>query len=378
MKMNGVPAIGDYLRYVQLQMAAEAFLFNSESGATNYQGEDLVRALVRGNDHTLRFTPTDAQAFADHWVVLDQQANTSTGFSGTLFKCIQADPLTGAKTGDLVMSLRSTEFIDDAARDNQGTNVLEISRHGFAFGQIRDMQTWYQGLVDSGKLPAGQSFAVTGYSLGAHLATVFNLLHQDEGRISQVVTFNGAGVGGVEAGTTLAQVVSDFARLSANASGHEFGFSDPQLAELYGQLRQSVNAGGSATPAQRQALTDLINAPNDGSAAVLPETRVQAQMIWEALSRIDIIRAEVARLPGLPSGDGATPRNVADVAIGQENLDYQMAVLTVGQHTGAASLVGGAIRMIGSKQYGGHLDNQFDLPRVLHCAANDRLREDAA
>ena len=44
------------------------------------------------------------------WVVLDQRINTSTGFSGTLFK--------HAQTRELVMSFRSTEFIDDAARDN--------------------------------------------------------------------------------------------------------------------------------------------------------------------------------------------------------------------------------------------------------------------
>jgi hypothetical protein len=37
------------------------------------------------------------------------------------------------------MSFRSTEFIDDAARDNQATNAMEIKEAGFAFGQIRDM-----------------------------------------------------------------------------------------------------------------------------------------------------------------------------------------------------------------------------------------------
>ena len=37
--------------------------------------------------------------------------------------------------------------------------------------------------------------SVTGYCLGGHLATAFNLLHP--GAAQQVVTFNGAGVGEV-------------------------------------------------------------------------------------------------------------------------------------------------------------------------------------
>jgi pimeloyl-ACP methyl ester carboxylesterase len=39
----------------------------------------------------------------------------------------------------------------------------------------------------------GNGFSVTGYSLGGHLATAFNLLHP--GAATQVITFNGAGVG---------------------------------------------------------------------------------------------------------------------------------------------------------------------------------------
>ena len=54
-------------------------------------------------------------------------------------------------------------------------------------------------LKDRDLLPPRQSFAVTGYSLGGHLATVFNLLHgpsapaSDRAPIKEIVTFNGAG-----------------------------------------------------------------------------------------------------------------------------------------------------------------------------------------
>ncbi|WP_202820702.1 hypothetical protein, partial [Variovorax sp. JS1663] len=169
---------------------------------------NLVGALVEGNKHASRFTEIQATEFEKHWEVLDQQANTSTGFSGTLFR--------NKDTNELVMSFRSTEFIDDAARDNQATNALEIAATGYAWGQIRDMEAWYQSLKDRGLLPPGQTFAVTGYSLGGHLATVFNLLHgptapvADQADIGQVVTFNGAGVGGFEESIGLKSLVQQF------------------------------------------------------------------------------------------------------------------------------------------------------------------------
>lgn len=91
-------------------MAAEAFI--ADPGL-------LEGALIEGNYHTSKFTTVQAENFIKHWRVLDQKLNTSTGFSGTLFECIADDPVTGAKVGERVLSFRSTEFIDDAARDNQ-------------------------------------------------------------------------------------------------------------------------------------------------------------------------------------------------------------------------------------------------------------------
>ncbi|MBW8832783.1 MAG: hypothetical protein JF606_25975, partial [Burkholderiales bacterium] len=45
---------------------------------------------------------------------------------------------------------RSTEFIDDAARDSQATDAMELAKFGFAFGQIRDMEAWYAELTKEG------------------------------------------------------------------------------------------------------------------------------------------------------------------------------------------------------------------------------------
>ena len=131
--------IADYYTYANLQMAAEAFLRDEATDVLRDTDEELVRALERGNDHASAFPRPLAQTFAANWRVLDQRANTGTGFSGTLFQRLKDDPLTGAREGELVLSFRSTEFIDDAARDNQATNAMEIRQFGWAFGQIDDM-----------------------------------------------------------------------------------------------------------------------------------------------------------------------------------------------------------------------------------------------
>lgn len=51
-----------------------------------------------------------------------------------------------ADPSELVLALRSTEFIDDAARDNDATNKLEANDVSVAFGQLADRETWYAKL----------------------------------------------------------------------------------------------------------------------------------------------------------------------------------------------------------------------------------------
>ncbi len=85
------------------------------------------------------------------------------------------------------------------------------------------MEDWYQSLV-ARQLINGP-LSVTGYSLGGHLATAFNLLHP--GAAAEVVTFNGAGVGKIGtadetlAGTQakLRQMIDSFCALRAQGEG---------------------------------------------------------------------------------------------------------------------------------------------------------------
>jgi hypothetical protein len=208
--------VADMLKYANLQMAAEAFLRDPNTGILATTTSDVVNALKAGNNHASRFTQQLAEQFADQWTVVDQIANTTTGFSGTLFRANKDDPDKGIRKDDLVISFRSTEFLDDAVRDSKATNEFEIKDTGWAWGQISDMEAWYADLKNRGLLPDGQQVSVTGYSLGGHLATTFNLLLGNS-VVKEIVTFNGAGVGLVNEGSTLEGVLGEFNGLRSNS-----------------------------------------------------------------------------------------------------------------------------------------------------------------
>lgn len=260
------PTVSDYLKYANLQMAAEAFLVNESGDDKGRVKADIKTALIDGNGHASRFTETEATKFVDPdtgWTVLDQRANTKTGFSGTLFK--------NNETGDLVLSFRSTEFIDDAIRDSAATNSLEVFDTGWAWGQMADMEAWHKELTGENGALLGKPFSVTGYSLGGHLATAFNLLRQEEGTqgqvpatLDQVVTFNGAGVGEVKSGT-LTEALRNFQTLSGSAAALEsrLVLTTPELVSFYRLLQANLKNGTWTATQAMGELTTLGNRPDD-------------------------------------------------------------------------------------------------------------------
>lgn len=232
------------LKFANLQMAAEALYTFRAKQTPNQTPGDLASIdghysgtinptwLTVGNEHASRFTQPQAEEFVQQWEVVDHISNTTTGFSGTLFR-------NRANPSELVISFRSTEFIDDTIRDCLATNSMEIDDFGFAFGQIDDMEKWYASLKSKGLLPANAHYSVTGYSLGGHLATAFNLLRREDGTIGNVdnvVTFNGAGVGQVTSGT-LGGVIADFDDLRSHPDKIAARFMDARLGAVYDQLR---------------------------------------------------------------------------------------------------------------------------------------------
>lgn len=202
--------IQTWLNFALQQMAAEAYLHQFLSGPRS-----LVEVLNNGNNNEdvipvdqfsgkTRFVDLagvpnasqivgSAQAFVARYQIIDHHANDATGFSGTLMRDTQ--------TGQYTLSFRSLEYQDQAQggdweRDGIPGAAGEIAAKGFALGQLVSMERYYDELKNSGKLPAGATLNVTGYSLGGHLATIFTELHSAE--IQHTYTFNAAGRGLVD------------------------------------------------------------------------------------------------------------------------------------------------------------------------------------
>ena len=363
-------SIADYLKYANLQMAAEA-LYGFDATITPNQkpsertsGALTEENLTIGNNHASKFTETQYafSGLGSDWTVVEHLSNTSTGFSGTLFK--------KESTNEYVMSFRSTEFVDDAARDNQATNALEIKECGWAFGQIDDMRTWYESLGERGLIDGPLS--VTGYSLGGHLATAFNLLYPN--KADKVVTFNGAGVGEIKAGQgSVTDVMDYFAGLREDPTLIEDEITKPELLSLYLELRDDLKAfiedGGAYNGAQAEEAFDSFEKDAvgrlyllDPHGAALPDR--ERDLVKTALERAGKIFVEAHRAPGLSSA-GATPSNPAnipDTSIAQQSLDYQMAVLLAAERTDVTGYVGNGWQMFTKRDFADVTQpNQYDV-----------------
>jgi Ca2+-binding RTX toxin-like protein len=314
--------ISRLLEFINMQMGAEAFLSQSSDDTPNRPPEQQVeQRLVQGNTHISKFTPVQAGAFVRDYEVLTQYRNDpllagGAGFSATLFRCRVSDHARGLVEGELTLSIRSTEFRDDAVRDNKATNELEIKQLGWALGQISEMEDWYRNtLLADDSLLKGKTFNVTGYSLGGHLATAFNILRQEDfektgtsNPINATYTFNGAGTGAILDGHRLTDLIGDFDRIRANYS------VSPEWTSL---------------------------SPGD-------QNLVKAQ----AQSRVDEILAERARVAGLPGVDPAF--GTSGPSGSQILLGYQIAAFLVGQYTIGASnfpLPGGTNYIPSSPKY---------------------------
>jgi Ca2+-binding RTX toxin-like protein len=158
-----------------------------------------------------RLTATQADYVFSNWRIVDHHANDPSGFSATL--------LENRATGEYTLSFRSTEFKPqiqggDHERDMAGANV-DIISEGFAYAQLSAMERYYRQLSAEGGPLEGKSFNVTGYSLGAHLATVFTEIHWNS--VTHTYLFNGAGRGTLTGGiASIAQLIEAYDALVAD------------------------------------------------------------------------------------------------------------------------------------------------------------------
>ncbi len=273
--------IQKYLEFANMQMATEAFLLRATDNGALPDNLEIVGRLNTGNTHASKFTAGQAEDFVSRYEVLAQYRNDpllggGAGFSGTLFK--------NRSTGELTLSFRSTEFIDDAVRDSKATNELEVKALGWAFGQIEEMESWYAQLLQRPDLLGGRAFNVTGYSLGGHLATAFNLLRRDElarngtpNPIIATYTFNGAGVGRVADGTRLIDALGVFREIRIGA--------DSAYRDSLGSITQTAIETAAAVRVARieyerlRLGSPLFNAPFAFNS--LPPAGIQSSLQYQ-------------------------------------------------------------------------------------------------
>ena len=192
------------------------------------------------------------------------------------------------------------------------------------------MQSWVDSLLDGSKLNLSQTLTVTGYSLGGHLATAFELLYPNAA--TSIYTFNGAGVGRIESGTSLKQVIDAFDQ--RRSSGANAGlFTNAQVRDLYNAYKNVVShANGALT-------LDVIDAAVGQAKTLTTQLPPNSQGYGEALQlakavqRSRDIAFEALRVSGLPSGNGNDALGIALSNIEAVGLDYQLAVLKAGEKT---------------------------------------------
>lgn len=129
--------VASFFELSQLSEAAYASLVDN-NGAPLF-GQGFIAALIAEGMSTPQATD-----FVSHWAVVDHLPNTGSGFSATVFRRIDDDPVSGYRAGDLVFALRGTEQL---GLDLFQTDIREIASNGLAFRQIVDMYNYWQRLI---------------------------------------------------------------------------------------------------------------------------------------------------------------------------------------------------------------------------------------
>ncbi|MDO9014572.1 MAG: hypothetical protein Q7U84_07330 [Polynucleobacter sp.] len=281
-----------------LQSVAESYLDRSDLFVGGPYSLDFVLGqgvnhpdLNRAGAGATRLTTTQIAWFKANYEIVTHYPNDATGFSATLFK--------NNTTGEYTLSFRSTEYQlagkgGDYERDGVNGTDGEISQKGFALAQLSSMEDFYAHLKN-GEIknpatgqwvsdPAAQQFAnaltggtsaldVTGYSLGAHLATAFTLMHGAD--TQQTYTYNAAGVGAVGLAIPTGQDVTGLVDLYRNI----MAWDGQGIPSWY--LGVSLKSSAAELTALQQAALAEPNGLPVGTANACLDAKHQATTVTE-------------------------------------------------------------------------------------------------
>lgn len=225
--------------------------------------EEYISALEHGNskkDNILeggyaKLTKTLAEEAYTNYEVIDYIGNQSAGFSAILLKDIHS--------GEYTLSFRSTEYKEDFARDAFADT--EIADNGFAFGQISEMEKFYQSLITgpNAKILPTEKLNISGYSLGGHLAYSFFVMHKDN--VNHVYTQNAAGIGTIGTVGNDDKKFSNYNQQLTNANNRFTSIKDNFLTAIFG----SSLANDLTVLNYQQILNSLTYYPNSVLSAGL-------------------------------------------------------------------------------------------------------------
>jgi len=234
--------ITDYYMQAELAFAAYADLL---------PGVNPVPAL---RSNAVDMTAAQAAQFAETWTVIAPTfTDAVTGVSATVFQ----NNLTGKKT----LSIRGTQA---TGTDLTADGLLALGLPSNLNPQFTALKTQLDLWLADPAVLQGQSFTVSGHSLGGYLAAA---VKQTYSQVTDAYLFNAPGVGGLlgNLGDALASTLS----LSGTPSGNIWnvrgseGF--PLISGLGYQLGTaiSIQTEATANPLNKHSIIGLTDAIND-------------------------------------------------------------------------------------------------------------------
>lgn len=158
----------EYFEQSQLALAAYADL----SGATS----TFLQALQNAD-----MSPAQAANFLGSWQVSAQYTDPATGVSATVFQ---------DSAGKKYLAIRGTE---PAASDLLADGLLALGIPSSLNPQFNALKTQIDAWMNDPNVLQGQTFTVTGHSLGGYLAAA---VKQTYAQVTDAYLFNAPGVGG--------------------------------------------------------------------------------------------------------------------------------------------------------------------------------------
>lgn len=211
-------AVKEY--FLQAELAQAAYGSFSDN---SIEVEELT------NSDTADMSSSQAAAFVEKWQVAAQFSDPLTGVSATVFEA--------KKGGAKYLAIRGTEF---ETKDLLADGILATAIPSFLNPQFSMLQLKLNAWLNNPEVLQGQSFTVTGHSLGGYLAVA---VKQSYAQVTDASLYNAPGVGSLFG--NLADALSGALGFSITASNNIWNLRGsegfPVIAGLGFQLGTSVS-----------------------------------------------------------------------------------------------------------------------------------------